>query len=143
MHLPGTEAVGWRILLPLLVKAHVPKLRYYLKKREPAPLEQVMDEHARKEVLEAMCAIEMHMALLCIAMGILQSLSSRFIGKVTSNQIRYQRTPSKRRVSEAILMYYFRKHFFRLLEQKPKSRITQIIHGLQTAPEEHWSFLAS
>ena len=122
---------------------HMPKLNYYLKKGEPTPLEQVENEHARRKVLDAVRAIEMHMLLSCIAMGILQSLSIRFIGKVGSSQIRYQRTPSKVRVSEAALMHYFRKYFFRLLEQKPKSCITQIIHELQAESEEQWDLLAS
>ncbi len=59
---------------------HMPKLCYYLKKGEPTPLEQVEDGHARQKILEAVCTIEMHMALSCIAMGILQSLTIRFIG---------------------------------------------------------------
>ena len=122
---------------------HMPKLSYYQKKGEPSPLERVEDEKSRKKVLETVRAIEMHMVLSCIAMGILQSLSIRFIGKVSSSQIRYQRTPSKGRVSEAALMHYFRKHFFRLLGQKPKSCITHIIHRQQEESEEHWDFLAS
>ena len=40
-------------------------------------------------------------------------------------------------------MHYFRKYFFRLLEQKPKSCITQIIHELQAESEEQWDLLAS
>ena len=122
---------------------HMPKLSYYQKKREPTPLERVEDEKSQEKVLETVRAIEIHVALSCIAMGILQSLSILFIGKVSSSQIRYQRTPSKGRVSEATLMHYFRKHFFRLLGQRPESCITQIIHGLQEEPEEHWDFLAS
>ena len=122
---------------------HMPKLSYYQKKGEPTPLEHVKNEKSRKKVLEAVRAIEMHMALSCIAMGILQSLSIYFIGKVRSSQLRYQRTPSKGRVSEAALMHYFRKHFFRLLGQKPELRITQIIHGLQKSSEEQWNSLVS
>ncbi len=122
---------------------HMPKLSYYQKKGEPTPLERVEDERSRKKILKTVRAIEVHMELSCIAMGILQTLSIRFIGKVCSSQIRYQRTPSKGRVSEAALMHYFRKHFFRLLEQKPKSYITQIIHELQEESEKHWDFLAS
>ena len=122
---------------------HMPKLSYYQKKGEPAPLERVEDEKSREKILEAVRAIEMHMALSCIAMGILQSLSVCFIGKVSSIQIRYQRTPSKGRVSEAALMHYFRKYFFRLLGQKPELCITQIIHSLQKESEEQWDFLAS
>lgn len=122
---------------------HMPKLSYYQKKSDPAPMELVESEKSRKKVLETIRAIEMHMALSCIAMGILQSLSICFIGKVTSIQIRYQRTPSRGRVSEATLMHYFRKYFFCLLGQNPDLRITQIIHGLQKYPEERWDSLAA
>ncbi len=122
---------------------HMPKLNYYQKKGEPAPLECVKGEKPRRKVLEAVRAIEMHMDLSCIAMGILQSLSIRYIGKISSSQIRYQRTPSKGRVSEATLMHYFRKHFFRLLGQEPGLRITQIIQGLQEEPGEQWDSMAS
>lgn len=121
---------------------HMPRLNYYQKKGEPTPLEQVEDEHARKKVLEAVRAIEMHVALSCIAIGILQSLSICYIGKVNSSQIRYQRTPSKGRGSEATLMHYFRKHFFHLMGQKPELCITQIIQGLQEESEEYWDSLA-
>ena len=106
-------------------------------------MEQVEGEKPRRKVLEAVRAIEMHMALSYIAIGILQNLSIYFIGKVNSNQIRYQRTPSRGRVSEATLMHYFRKHFFRLLGQKPELCITQIIQGLPETPEEPWDCLAS
>lgn len=122
---------------------YMPRLNYYQKKGEPMPLEQVEEGHARQKVLEAVRAIEMHMALSCIAIRILQSLSIRYIGKVSSSRIRYQRTPSKGRVSEATLMHYFRKHFFRLLGQKPELCITQIIQGLQEESEEYWDSLAS
>ena len=121
----------------------MPKLSYYQKKGEPAPLERVEDEKSRKKVLEAVRATEMHMALSCIAMGLLQSLSIYYIGKLRSDQLRYQRTPSKGRVSEDTLMHYFRKHFFRLLAQKPELYITRIIQQLQEESEEHWDFLAS
>lgn len=122
---------------------YMPKLNYYQKKSDPAPLECAEDEKSQERILEAVRAIEMHMVLSCVAMGILQTLSIRFIGKVSSSQIRYQRTPSKGRVSEATLMHYFRKHFFRLLQQKPELCITQIIYGLQEESEEHWDSLAS
>lgn len=77
---------------------YMPKLNYYQKKGEPAPMERVEGEKARRKVLAAVRAIEMHTALSCIAMGILQSISILYIGKVNSRQIRYQRTPSKGRV---------------------------------------------
>lgn len=122
---------------------YMPKLSYYQKKGAPTPLERVEGEKPRRKVLEAVRAIEMQMALSCIAMGILQSLSIRLIGKVSSRQIRYQRTPSKGRVSEAALMYYFRKHFFRFLRQKPELCITRIIQEFQAELKEPWDSLAS
>lgn len=90
---------------------HMPKLSYYRKKEDPAPLEQVENENARKRILEAVRATEIHIALSCIAMGILQSLSICYKGKVKSRPLRYQRTLSRERVSEDALWYYLRKHF--------------------------------
>jgi len=98
---------------------HMPKLNCYQKKGDPVPLERVEDEKFRKKVLEAVRATEIHMTLSCIAMGLLQSLSIYYIGKISSEQIRYQRTPSHGRVSEAALMHYFRKHFFAFWVKSP------------------------
>ncbi len=75
------------------------------------PLEQVKDERSRQNILKAARATEMHMAVSCIAMGILQSISVCWLGKLSSDQLRYQRTPSKGRVLEAALMVYLRKYF--------------------------------
>ncbi len=122
---------------------NMPKLSYYRKKGEATPLECVEGEKARKRVLATVRATEMHMALSCIAMGILQSPSIRFIGKVSSSQIRYQRTPSRGRMSEATIMHYLRKHFLRLLSQKPELRITQIIQEQQDESGIYWDSLAS
>ena len=110
---------------------HMPRLSYYQKTGTPGPLECVESERSRKKVLEAVRAVEMHMALSCIAMGILQSLSIRFAVGLHPLQIRYQRTPARGRVSEAAVMYYLRKHFFRLLGKQPELRITQIIQEQQ------------
>ena len=118
---------------------HMPKLSHYQKKGELTPLERVESAKGRKKVLEAVRATEMHMMLSCIAMGILQSLSVHFIGKVSSDQIRYQRTSSRERVSEATLMHYLRKHFFRLLGQRPELRITQIIQEQQDESGIYWA----
>lgn len=121
----------------------MPKLSYYLKDGEPTPLEQVKDGHARQKVMEAVRATEMHMALSCIAIGMLQSLSIRFVGKVSSSQLRYQRTPSEGRVSEAAIMHYLRKHFFHLLGKRPELRINQIIQEQQDESGIYWDSWAS
>ena len=122
---------------------HMPKLSYYLKKGEPTPLEQVKEGNARQKVLEAVRAIEMHMALSCIAMGILQSITILFIGKASSSQLRYQRTPSRGRVSEGAVMHYLRKYFFHLLGKQPELRITQIIQEQQDESGTYWGSWAS
>jgi len=107
MHLQGNEATGWCILLPLLVKIYA--------KTKLLPEERGTDTLG--------------------ACGGQKSLSIPYIGKISSSQIRYQRTPSMGRVSEGTLIHYFRKHFFHLLEQKSELYITQIIHGLQEESE--------
>lgn len=110
MHFQGTESTDWRILLPLLVKIHA-KTKLLPEKGEPPLLERNGGRKSPWKILEAVRAIEMHMELSCIAIGILQRLFSRFIEKVSSSQISYQRTPSRRRVLENTLIHFFRKHF--------------------------------
>jgi hypothetical protein len=122
---------------------HMPKLSYYQKAGEAGPLEQVTDEKSRQNILKAVRAIEMHMAQSCIAMGILQSISVSSLGKLSSNQLRYQRTPSKGRVSEAALMAHLRKYFFLFMEKQPELRITRIIRKQQDSSGSYWDSLAS
>lgn len=117
---------------------HMPKLSHYQKKEAPSPLEQVERAKDRQNILKAVRATEMHMILSCIAMGILQTLSVLSAGKVESNLLRYQRTPSRERVSEAALMYHFRKYFFLFMEKQPELRITQIIQGQQDTSGTYW-----
>lgn len=122
---------------------HMPKIDYYRKKKEPTPLSQVTDCHARKKVLETLRAIEMHMALSCIAMGTIQALAIRSEGKIRSEQIRYQRTPSKGKVSEGAMMCYLRKYIFHFMGQSPELRITQLIQELQEMSVINNDLLAS
>ena len=93
--------------------------------------------------LKAVRAIEMHMAQSCIAMGILQSISVSSLGKLSSNQLRYQRTPSKGRVSEAALMAHLRKYFFLFMEKQPELRITRIIRKQQDSSGSYCDSQAS
>ena len=122
---------------------HMPKLSYYQKAGEAGPLEQVTDEKSRQNILKAVRAIEMHMAQSCIAMGILQSISVSSLGKLSSNQLRYQRTPSKGRVSEAALMAHLRKYFFLFMEKQPELRITRIIRKQQDSSGSYCDSQAS
>lgn len=85
----------------------------------------------------------MHMALSCIAMGILQTLSVMSIGELESSQLCYQRTPSRGRVSETALMHHLRKYFFLFMEKQPELHITQIIREQQDTSGIYWDSLAS
>ena len=122
---------------------HMPKLSYYQKTGEAGPLEQVENERSRKNILKAIRATEMHMVMSCIAMGILQSISISSVGRLYSDQLRYQRTPSRGRVSEAALMVHLRKYFFLFMEKQPELRITQIIRKQQDTSGFYWDSLAS
>ena len=122
---------------------HMPRLNYYRKKTEPSALEQVKDDHARMKILQTVRAIEMHMALSCIAMGTVQCLSLRTEGKLRTEQIRYQRTPSKGKVSEGAMMHYLRKHIFRFMWQNPGLHITRLIQEVQDQSEICEDLLAS
>ena len=83
------------------------------------------------------------MVLSCAAMGILQSLSILMSGEFSPGQFRYQRTPSKGRVSEAALMAYMRKYFFLFTEKHPELQITQIIRNQQDTSGTYEDSLAS
>lgn len=122
---------------------HMPKLNYYQKRGEAGSLEQVADEKGRNNILKAVRATEMHMALSCVAIGILQSLSIHFAGELESSHLRYQRTPARGRVSEAALMQYLRKYFFLFMDKQPGLRITQIIRMQQDKSGVYWDSLAS
>ena len=67
----------------------------------------------------------------CIAMGLLQLIAIRYSKQVPALFWRYLRTPSKLIVSEATVMFYLRKHIFRLFAQNPHLSITQIIMSKQ------------
>ena len=122
---------------------HMPKLSYYQKKEEPGPLEKVVEEKERSNILKTVRAIEVHMVLSCVAMGILQSLSILMPEEISPDRLRYQRTPSKGRVSEATLMAYLRKYFFLFMEEHPELQITQIIRSQQDTSGIHRDSLAS
>lgn len=121
----------------------MPKLNYYQKKSDPSPLEQVSERYARRKILETVRAVEMHMQLSCIAMGTIQSLSVTLAERIPSEKIRYLRTPSAGRLSEATLMYYLRQNIFRLMARNPGLCITRFIQEKQTESEIYDDLLAS
>ena len=115
----------------------MPKLNRYLKKGMAHPLESITQSRAREKIIAAVSAIECHMMLSVIAMGILLMLSLRYSSLLNVSEFRYMRTPSKKTVSEATMMQYLRQHIFRFMAENPHLGITQIILEKQKGSEIH------
>lgn len=111
----------------------VPKLKRYLKKDSPDPLEQVTDERARNNIQRTVRAIEGFVMICCIATGVLQLSALRFSAE-DLGRIRYLRTPSKGVVSEATVMTYLRTCIFRMFDENRHLTISQIIRSKQEFP---------
>ncbi|MBP2664967.1 MAG: transposase [Firmicutes bacterium] len=109
----------------------MPKLQRYIKRDDVHPLEKVTDPKQQQNILLTIKAIEGYVMCSCIAMGLLQLIAIRYSDQVPALFWRYLRTPSKLIVSEATVMFYLRKHIFRLFAQNPHLSITQIIMSKQ------------
>ena len=109
----------------------MPKLKRYLKKDEPHPLEQVTNKEARKRIQLSVKAIEGFVMCSCIAMGMLQLIALRFSNRVPGFFLRFLRTLSKAIVSEATVTTYLCKSIFRMFAKNPRLIITQIIRSKQ------------
>jgi hypothetical protein len=121
----------------------MPKLKRYLKKGEPHPLEHVTDEKDKENIRLTVKAIEGYVMCSCIAMGLLQLIAVRYSSLVPRLFFRYLRTPSKALVSEATVMAYLRKSIFRLFARNPHLSITQIIQAKQEFADYHADSRAS
>jgi len=121
----------------------MPKLKRYLKKGEPHPLEQVQGEKDRENIRLTVKAIEGYVMCSCIAMGLLQLIAVRYSHLVPGLFFRYLRTTSKAVVSEATVMTYLRKSIFRMFAYSPHLSITQIIKNKQQTPDSDSDWLAS
>jgi hypothetical protein len=121
----------------------MPKLKRYLRKGEPHPLEQVTNEQDRKRIRLTFQAIEGFVMCGCIATGLVQLIALNFSQRVPGLFFRYLRTPSNAIVSEATVIAYLRKSIFRRFAQNPHLSITQIIRSKQETPDSANDFLAS
>ena len=108
----------------------VPKLNKYKKKSDPDPLAFIQKED-RPSVLSTVEAIERFVLCCEISMGIIQmiALNPAFVEMI--EQHRYLRTSCKGKVSEATVIGYLRKHFFRLLFLNRYSHISRLILSMQ------------
>lgn len=110
--------------------SHVPKLNKYKKKSDPEPLSTVKKEN-QKSILLTVDAIERFVLCSEIAMGLIQlmALTPKFVKTIEKH--RYLRTSRKGKVSEATVMVYLRRNFFRLLSLNGHSYISQLILSMQ------------
>ena len=108
----------------------LPKLNKYKKKSDPDPLGSVRKED-QKSVLLAIDAIERFVLCSEISMGLIQMIALRpaFVEMIAKN--RYLRTSYESKVSEATVIEYLRKHFFRLLSLNRHSYISRLILSMQ------------
>lgn len=121
----------------------MPKLKRYLKKGDPHPLEQVTDEKDKEHIQLTVKAIEGYVLCSCIAMGLLQMIAIHYSSLVPRLFFRYLRTSSKNMVSEATVMAYLRKSIFRLFARNPHLSITKIIQNKQEFRDCHADLQAS
>jgi len=112
----------------------MPKLKKYRKKTELPELSGVEDEHMQHRILKTIEATERFVLCASIAMGFTQMMALTPSIAKTVREHRYLRTSSEHKVSEATVLEYLRKNFFRLLCLNPNSEISRFILGLQ-APE--------
>lgn len=108
----------------------MPRIDYYRKRTESTSLEQVKDSYSHQKIMEWKQSVQLNCIWHChvLQWGTIHDLSIR------SEQIRYQRTPLKWKVSEGVMMCYLRKYFFHFMNQSPELRITQLIQKMQETP---------
>lgn len=108
-----------------------PKLNHFQKKGDCSPLSLVKNVSEQSRILATIRATETFVQLSIIAMGVVQMLSLKFSCVFPVHAFRYLRTPSKEIVSEATLMHYLRRHFWRFMAFSPDLPIVQIIREQQ------------
>ena len=113
----------------------MPRINRFLKKTDPLPLESVTSPKDRRRILKTVRATELYALISSIAMGILQILSVEFDSPETRAKLRYQRTPTGERISEANLMRYLRQRIFVFMALWPDNSITQLIRSVQKPAE--------
>ena len=111
----------------------MPKLDRYKKKGAPDALSMVTDKLLRKRILMAVEATERFVFFSCIAMGVAQLMALTPSIAQKAKKHRYLRTRTAGKVSEATIMSYLIKNFYRFLLLRPDSQLTQIIRHAQMA----------
>ena len=118
-------------MLGLEIPTFTPKLNCYRKKGTLDPFSEVTNEEKQTKILKTIIATERYLLLSCIATGILQLLRLKYEGKINVSKFRYLCTLFKLILSEASMMAYLRKNFFRFIEKKKEISIIKIISSKQ------------
>jgi hypothetical protein len=111
----------------------VHKLNRYKKKSEPDALALVTDEKSRKRILMTVEATERFVFFSCVAMGLVQMMALTPSIAEQAQKARYLRTQTPGKVSEATILTYLAKNFYRLLLFRPDSGLSRIIRDAQRA----------
>lgn len=110
----------------------MPKLKKYRKKKEPLELAGIENEQEQHRILKTIEATERFVLCASIAMGLTQMMALTPSIAKTVRKHRYLRTSLEHKVSEATVLEYLRKNFFRLLCLSPNSEISRFILKLQS-----------
>ena len=108
-----------------------PRLNRFRRKDAPDPLSAVVAAPERTRILKTVRATEMYALMCSVAMGVLQTLSVEFPLSRFAPFLRYQRTPSKGKPSEANLMIILRSRISSLLTLHAQNEIPAFISRLQ------------
>jgi len=112
---------------------HMPKINKYVKNEEnQAVLEAITDENKREKIKEAITAIDRHVMLSVIALGLLQIISIQFADIFKGPASRFMRTPSKAIPSEATVAHFLRKNIYQMFHFFPDLPITRFISKHQS-----------
>lgn len=109
----------------------MPKLKRYLKKDQPHPVEKITCKKTQEKIICTLDAIEAYMMCTSIAMGLLQIISLKFSNDMNVGVFRFLRTKSKEVVSEATVACYLRKRIFSFIQKYNRFSISGIIKKKQ------------
>ncbi len=108
----------------------MPKLNHFKKKSDPDPLKSVTDGDARTKIINALRAMEMYMFASNVAIGLIMIISIKF--NFDPSQLRYQRTPVRKKPSEANVCQYLRRQLIQVLVNSDSMRIVDLIRERST-----------
>ena len=110
----------------------VPKLNHFKKKADPDPLETVQDEDRREKILKTIDATERYVALMCIAMGLVQMMMFNVDNAKEIQAMRYTRSKAEGVISEATMMHYLRRKLLIGFIARPGSYVNEYIQRYKT-----------